>query len=86
MVNIEAKKSLRSSIMIQNLDICYPKKYHLSNNISVAKMQIHGTTIREPLTKKSKRKKVKPADDKTSILPHSNKTAKFNCQKKKKEH
>ena len=52
----------------------------------LAKMQTQRTTVKKSRTKKSKPKEVKLADDKTSILPHSNKTAKFYCQEKKKKH
>ena len=51
--------------MIRNLDICYFKDYHLSNN-NAAKIQIKKTIVKDYRPKKIKVKDLKP------ILPHIN--------------
>ena len=57
-VNVESKASLRSSIMVRDLDICYPKG-HCLFNCTTSKMQTQGTTIKDSHLEKPKIKKAK---------------------------
>ena len=58
-INAKAKASLRSIIMVQNLDIRCPQNYHSSNNIAL-KMQTQKTTAKNfSHPKKSKIKNLK---------------------------
>ena len=79
-INVEAKMSLKSSIIVQDLDICYPRSYIFFNAISTtSKVKTQGITTKESHTEKNKAKKTKPADSKISTLPYSNEIVKLNC-------
>ena len=67
--------------MGQNSDIYYSKDYYSSNAISVAKMQIQKTIVKE-----SRPKEIKLADGKSSALSCFDKTVKPNYQEKKKKY
>ena len=58
-VYVEAKAGLKSSNMVQNLDICCPRDYRLSNSI-VSKVQTKRTTAKDFYLEEFKVKKVKP--------------------------
>ena len=83
MVNIKAKAGLKSSIIIQNLDIHYFRSHFFSNTTFVIKIQIQKTIIKKSYIKKFGPKKTKLADSKTFTLSCFNKAIKPNCQKKK---
>ena len=83
-VNAEAKTGLRSSTMVQDLDICCPQGHRLSYNIFL-KVLIQGTTTKEPRTKEFRPKKTKLTNGKTPAPPRSNEPTKPNCKKKKRE-
>ena len=85
MVNAEAKAGLKSSIMVWNVDSCYPRDHCPSQNTS-AKVQTQGLTAKKSKPKESRPKKAKLANGKSSILPRSNKAVKPNCQKKEKKY
>ena len=70
-VNAEAKVDLRSSTMVQNLDICYPQGHRPSNSIA-SKVQTQETTAKKPRPKKSKPKEAKLAKKKAFALPWIN--------------
>ena len=59
-INKKAKVGLKSSIMVQNLNVYYPKNYYFFNNI-VLKIEIKGTTVKNLCLKKSKIKETKLA-------------------------
>ena len=84
-VNAEAKTSLKSSIIVQNADSCYPRSHCLSQNTS-AKVQTQDSTTKESKLKESRPKNSKPADEKTPTLPYTNEPEKTFCQDKKKEY
>ena len=81
-VNAEAKAGLRSSTMVQNLNICCSRGHRLSYNTSL-KVKTQGTTAKEPRTKEFRPKEAKSTNGKTLTTPHSNKLAKLSCKKKK---
>ena len=83
-VNAEAKMGLRSSTIIQDLDIHCPQDYRLSHNTSL-KVQIQGTTAKKPRIKESRLRKAKLTNGKTFTSPYSDESAKPNCKKKKRE-
>ena len=57
-INAEAKVGLRSSTMVQDLDIYYSKSHCPSNNIAT-KVQIQETTVKDSRPKKAKTKDLK---------------------------
>ena len=70
-VNAEAKTGLRSSAIVQNSDICFPRGYRPSNNTAL-KVQTEETSAKEPRLKKSRPKEAKPGEEKASTLPWAN--------------
>ena len=69
--------------MIRNIDSRYPKDYCLSQNTFI-KVQIQGLITKKSKPKESRLKETKPANGKSSVLPHSNEAIKLNYQEKKK--
>ena len=61
-VNAEAKAGLRSSIIIWDLDIHYPRGYWPSNSITL-KVQSQGTTTKESNPEESKLKELKSIEN-----------------------
>ena len=59
-VNAEAKAGLRSNTMVRESDAGCPRGQRPSHNIS-SKMQIQGTTAKEPYSEEPKPKDPKPA-------------------------
>ena len=59
-LNVKAKAGLNLNIMVQHLDICYPKSHCLFIN-TTAKVQIQGIIIKRFCPKKSKAKEIKHA-------------------------
>ena len=58
-VNAEVKADLRSSTMVQDLDICCPRGHCLSNS-SASKVQTQETIAKDFHSEKFKVKEVKP--------------------------
>ena len=83
--NVEAKASLKSSIMVQDADSRCPKGYCPSQN-TFAKVQTEDLTTKESKLKESRPKEAKPTNGKSSTLFRSNEAIKSNCQEKKKEY
>ena len=83
-VNAEAKAGLRSSTMVRESDARCPRSHRPSYNTS-SKVQTQGTTAKEPRTKESRPKEAKSTDGKAPAPPRSDKLAKPNCKKKKRE-
>ena len=71
--------------MVWNVDSHCFKGYCLSRNI-FAKVQTQDLTTKKFKPKKSRPKKKKLADGKSSASPRSNKAIKSNCLDKKKEY
>ena len=84
-VNVEAKASLRSSIMVRDADFRCPRGHRPSQNTFI-KVQTQGSTTKESKPKESRPKNLKPADGKTPTLPHTNEPGKTSYQNKKKEY
>ena len=84
-INVEAKAGLKTSTIVWNLDVYCFKDQRPFYNTSL-KMQIQETTVKEPCTKESRTKKIKLANSKTSVPPHSNELVKLNYKEKKKEY
>ena len=72
-VNAEAKAGLRSSTMVQDSYICYPRG-HCSSNSTVSKVQTQETTAKESKPEESRPKESKLAEGKNSALPRSEST------------
>ena len=83
-INVEAKVGLKSSIMVQELDIRCFRGHRPSHNTS-SKMQTQRTTVKKPRTKEFRRKKAKSTDGKTPAPPRSDKFAKLNSKKNKRK-
>ena len=75
-VNVEAKTSLKSTIMIWNVDSYYFRGHCPSQN-TFAKIQTQVLTIKKFKPEKSRSKNSKPIDEKTSALSHTNKSKKM---------
>ena len=86
-VNAKAKAGLRSSTMVRNSDIYYPRSHHFSNS-TVLKMQTQGTTAKKSKPVESRPKKLKSAEGKNLALPRSKSTelGKTSCIDKKREY
>ena len=70
-VNIKIKTSLKSSIIVWNLDICCPKSYYLFNATFAIKVQTKRIIAKKSHTKEFKPQKIKLANNKTFVLPYS---------------
>ena len=81
-VNAEVKVGLRSSTMVRESDICYPRGHYPSYNTS-SKVQTQETNVKEPRTKEPRPKEAKLTDGKAPAPPHSDEPAKPNHKKKK---
>ena len=86
-VNVKAKAGLKSSTMIQDLDIHYPRG-HRSSKSTVSKMQTQKTTAKESKPEELKPKKSKSAEGKNLTPPRSKftKPGKTSCTDKKMEY
>ena len=84
-VNVKAKASLKSSIMVRDADFHCLRGYCPSQNTS-AKVQTQDSTVKESKPKESRPKDSKPANEKTPAPPYTNKPGKTSCQNKKKEY
>lgn len=80
-VNIKAKPSLKSSIIVREANSYYPRGYCSSHNIFI-KLQNQISTTKKSKPKKYKLKLSKFANKSFSILSYTNKFAKPTCQKK----
>ena len=79
-VNAEAKAGLRPSIIVRDLNTCYPKSHRPSHNTS-SKMQIQGSNHKHsPCSKESKSKDLKSAPPRSNMAE----PAKKEGEKKKK--
>ena len=58
-VNVKAKAGLKSSVMVQNLDICCPKGHRISNS-TASKVQTQGATAKDSHPEELKVKKARP--------------------------
>ena len=67
-VKAEGKAGLRSSAMVWHLDIRCPRGHRPSNS-NTSKMQIKGTTTKEPRPDKFRPKEAKPAKEKAPAPP-----------------
>ena len=74
-INAKIKAGLKSSIMIQDSDICYPRGHCFLNN-TAAKVQTQKTTVKDPQSKKVKTK------DPKSILSCTTTAESFKHEKK----
>lgn len=85
-VNVKIKISLKSSAIIQDLDVHYFKDYCFSY-IIFSKVQTQGFNTKESKLKKSKPKDLKLVNRNISTLLHLNSTepGKSFCQNKEKE-
>ena len=79
-VNAESKAGLRSSTMVRDSDICYPRGHRPSNN-TAAKVQTQGTKNSYP--EEPKVKEVRPTPSRTEASKPSEQARK---EKKKKRH
>ena len=70
-VNVETKAGLRSSAIVQDLDIRCPQDHRLSNS-TASKVQIKGTSTKEPRPEESRTKEAKPAKEKAPALLRTN--------------
>ena len=68
-VNTEAKAGLRSSIMVQDLDIRCPRD-HCPSNSTASKVQIQGITVKESKSEEFRPKELKSTKNKKSAPPH----------------
>ena len=66
-INMEAKADLRSSTMVRESDVYYPRSHRPFHN-TFSKMQTQGIIAKQPRTKESKPKKAKQANGKVSAL------------------
>ena len=85
-VNAKAKASLRSSIIIRDLDARCPKN-HYSSNATLAKVQTQGFNTKESKPEEFRPKELKLAKGKTPTQPRSKFTEPkktFRTDKKKK--
>ena len=62
-VNAEAKAGLRSSTMVRDLDICYPRD-HCHSNSTTLKVQTQGITTKESKPEQSRPKELKSVEGK----------------------
>ena len=81
-VNAEAKAGLRSSAMVQDLDICCPRGHRPSNS-TISKMQTQGTTAKKPRLKKFKSKDTKAVRANAAELLEQDKKVKKDRQNTK---
>ena len=84
-VNAKAKASLRSSIIVRDIDSRCPRGHRSSQNTST-KVQTQGLTAKESKPKESRPKDLKPANGKTPAPPRTNEPEKTSRQDKKKEY
>ena len=84
-VNVEAKASLRSSIMVRDVDSRCLRGHRLSQNTST-KVQTQGSTAKKCKPKESRPKDLKLANGKTPAPPCINEPEKISRQDKKKEY
>ena len=86
-VNAEVKVGLKSSTMIQDLDICCSKSHRFSNS-TASKVQIQRTIAKESKPKESRPKESKSAEGKNPAPPRSKftKPGKTSCTDKKREY
>ena len=84
-VNAKAKASLRSSIMVWDVDSRCLKGHCPSQNTST-KVQTQGSTVKVSKPKNFRLKDLKPPDEKTPAPPRINEPRKTSCHNKKKEY
>ena len=82
-VNAEAKTGLRSSVMVQDLDIRCPRGHHPPNS-TASKMQTQKTIAKNSYQEKPKVKEVKPILSRAAEASEPSKQARK--EKKKKRH
>ena len=80
-VNAETKVGLRSSAMVQDLNICCSRGYCPFNS-TASKVQIQGTSAKEPRPEESRTEEAKLAEEKVFALLRTN-AAEFSEQSKK---
>ena len=85
-INVKVKMDLRSSIVVRDFNIHYPKSYYFFNFASIAlKVLIQEIIVKKFYLKKFKSKKIKLANINTIILSWTNMIESLKQNKKNKK-